>query len=202
MSVRDWRWLAPLALLGAAAAMAVLYMPGRQDAGHDHAPNPGVQRTIAVPSPHDPATGLSIHEARPVPGEARCPVCGMYPERYPRWAAQLIFADGAALFFDSPRELFLFLLDMDQYHDAHGPDEVERAYVSDAVDGQWVSIADAYFVQGSRVSGPMRGPDLPAFANAGAAEAFVAEQGGSLIRLEQITRDLLQSSGESDVQHP
>jgi nitrous oxide reductase accessory protein NosL len=48
----------------------------------------------------------------------------------------------------------------------------------------------------------MRGPDLPAFANAGAAEAFVAEQGGSLIRLEQITRDLLQSSGESDVQHP
>jgi nitrous oxide reductase accessory protein NosL len=39
----------------------------------------------------------------------------------------------------------------------------------------------------------MRNQDLPAFAERGAAEAFVAEQGGDWIRLEQITVDLLQS---------
>jgi copper chaperone NosL len=70
---------------------------------------------------HDPVIGLDPIAARPVPAEARCPVCGMYPARYPRWAAQLIFKDGKALFFDSPLELFRFLLDMGRYHDAHGP---------------------------------------------------------------------------------
>ncbi|MCA1804299.1 MAG: nitrous oxide reductase accessory protein NosL, partial [Xanthomonadaceae bacterium] len=118
-------------------------------------------------------------------------VCGMYPARYPRWAAQLIFKDGKAVFFDSPLELFRFLLDMGHYHDAHGPDDVARAYVSDAGDGRWVSIVEAHFVEGSGLLGPMRNPDLPAFAELEAAETFVAERGGRLIRMEQVTLDLL-----------
>lgn len=143
------------------------------------------------PSIHDPVVGLDPIAARPVPAEARCPVCGMYPARYPRWAAQLIFKDGKALFFDSPLELFRFLLDMGHYHDAHGPDDVARAYVSDAGDGRWVSIVEAHFVEGSGLLGPMHNPDLPAFAELEAAEAFVAERGGRLIRIEQVTLDLL-----------
>jgi copper chaperone NosL len=140
---------------------------------------------------HDPVMGLDPIAARPVPAEARCPICGMYPARYPRWAAQLIFKDGKALFFDSPLELFRFLLDMRHYHDAHGPDDVARAYVSDAGDGRWVSIVEAHFVEGSELLGPMHNPDLPAFAEREAAEAFVAERGGRLLRVEQVTQDLL-----------
>src|SRR5690606_33954239 len=65
-------------------------------------------RTIAA-IPYDPTTGLAMLAPRPVPVEARCPVCGMYPSRFARWAAQVIFADGAAHFFDSPVDVFLFL---------------------------------------------------------------------------------------------
>ena len=175
MRTRTAAWLLFALLLVAAGALGLWYFTGHPEASNPLPPQP----LLAEPLPHDPASGLDPFEARTVPAEARCPVCGMYPARYPRWAAQLIFRDGAALFFDSPLELFRFLFDMGHYHSAHGPDEVARAYVTDAGDGQWVPAAEAYFVQGSGLPGPMRGPDLPAFANADAAEAFVAEQGGA-----------------------
>lgn len=186
----DSRWLFGLLAL-VVVGLVILSL----QAGHDHLDHAahGVPARAIVPIPHDPASGLERYAARPVPEEARCPVCGMYPARTPRWAAQLIFNDGGALFFDSPLELFRFLLRMDLYHAGHDAQDVARAYVSDAGDGRWVSIAEAYFVQGSRQLGPMRNQDLPAFAEHGDAEAFMAEQGGTLIRLEQITLDLLQS---------
>lgn len=171
-----------LLLLVVAGTLGLWYFAGHGD-DVGHAPP---EHSI-----HDPVVGLDPIAARPVPAEARCPVCGMYPSRYPRWAAQLIFKDGKALFFDSPLELFRFLLDMGHYHDAHGPDDVARAYVSDAGDGRWVSIVEAHFVEGSGLLGPMHNPDLPAFAELEAAEAFVAERGGRPIRMEQITPDLL-----------
>ena len=82
---------------------------------------------IAAALPWDPASGLHIHAARPVPAQARCPVCGMYPSRYPRWAAQLIFEDGAAHFFDSPVDLFIFLEDTARYDPERAPDAHRRA---------------------------------------------------------------------------
>jgi hypothetical protein len=44
-----------------------------------------------------------------VPAEARCPVCGMYPARFPAWAAQVHLRDGSIRFFDSPVEFFRWL---------------------------------------------------------------------------------------------
>ena len=187
-----------LLLLLAAGALGLWYANGHQEGGlHPyHVP------AVARPFPYDPATGLEPFAARSVPTEARCPVCGMYPARYPRWAAQLIFKDGGVLFFDSPLELFRFLQDMGHYHATQGPEEVARAYVSDAEEGRWVSIVEAYFVSGSDLQGPMRTPDLPAFADEAAAAAFVAARGGRLIRLEQVTPDLLQSLGYPGHGHP
>jgi nitrous oxide reductase accessory protein NosL len=190
MKARTIPWLLFLLSLAASAVPGMAYSV---DHPHDHRGHPAGETNPAQALPHDPASDLDRLAARPVPAAARCPVCGMYPARYPRWAAQLIFNDGETLFFDSPVELFRFLLDMGRYHDAHGPDDVARAYVSDAGDGQWVPVVEAYFVQGSRLLGPMRNQDLPAFAQQQAAETFMAAQGGSLIRLEQITPDLLRS---------
>jgi len=46
-------------------------------------------------------------------------------------------------------------------------------------------------VQGSRALGPMRNGNLPAFANLEAARQFAREQGGQLLRADQITPALL-----------
>ncbi|MGE5332247.1 MAG: hypothetical protein ACM3Q3_10845, partial [Nitrospirota bacterium] len=44
---------------------------------------------VAPPTPYNPASGLPLQAARPVPADVRCPVCGMYPARSPDWAAQV-----------------------------------------------------------------------------------------------------------------
>jgi nitrous oxide reductase accessory protein NosL len=142
---------------------------------------------IAAALPWDPASGLHIHAARPVPAQARCPVCGMYPSRYPRWAAQLIFEDGAAHFFDSPVDLFIFLEDTARYDPERAGDAVAAHYVTDFDNGHWIAAGEAYFVIGSAARGPMRGADLPAFASRDAAAAFSTANGGEVAAFADIT---------------
>ncbi|MBN8442201.1 MAG: nitrous oxide reductase accessory protein NosL [Thauera sp.] len=140
---------------------------------------------------YDPASGLGLHDARPIPADARCAVCGMYPSRFPRWAAQLIFDDGRAHFFDSPVDLFLLLAEPARFDAQHRGEQAVALYVSDSRGGGWLDARRAVFVIGSRTRGPMRGPDLPAFADAASAEAFIAEQGGRAIGFDDITPTLL-----------
>lgn len=146
---------------------------------------------IAPAFPHDPASGLALHAARPVPKDARCPVCGMYPARYPRWAAQLVFEDGAAHFFDSPADLFHFMREPGRYDPERATDTVAASYLTDFISGDWIEAKDAVLVIGSTITGPMRGADLPAFASAAAAETFIAERGGKLLRFDEVSEDVV-----------
>lgn len=146
---------------------------------------------IAPAFPHDPASGLALHAARPVPKEARCPICGMYPARYPRWAAQLVFEDGAAHFFDSPADLLHFMRDPGRYDPERASDAVAAAYLTDFASGDWIEARNALLVIDSTIRGPMRGADLPAFASAAAAAAFIAERGGKLLRFEEVGEDTI-----------
>jgi copper chaperone NosL len=161
---------------------------------------------VSQPHPYDPASGLGLLEARPVPPDARCPVCGMYPARFPRWAAQIIFADGATHFFDSPVDLFMFLaeparfdsarfdsarfdsarFDSARFDSARSGADPAALHVADFDSGRWLDARRAVFVLGSSVRGPMRGPDLPAFADATAAEAFAAANGGRTLHFAEI----------------
>ena len=141
---------------------------------------------LSVPYPHDPASGLDRLAARPVPADARCPVCGMYPARFPKWAAQIIFSDGSAHFFDSPVDLFAFLDEPARFDAEHTAADAAALYVADHRSGTWVDARKAVFVIGSSVRGPMRGPDLPAFAEPGAAQTFIAEHGGRALAFDEI----------------
>ena len=152
------------------------------------------------PHPFDPASGLARHAARPVPQDARCPVCGMYPARFKQWAAQLIFRDGGAHFFDSPVDLFMFLAEparFDARYQAGGAagvlQEVAALHVSDHGGRGWIDARAAFYIAGSRVRGPMRGPDLPAFADAAAASAFAIREGGQVLAFGQVDAALLRS---------
>lgn len=148
--------------------------------------------------PHDAASGLALHAARPVPREARCPVCGMYPARYPRWAAQLVFADGAAHFFDSPVKLFQFMRDPGRYDPQRASDPIAAVYVTDFASGDWIDARTAHLVSGSSITGPMRVADLPAFASAAAAADFIAARGGSVLRFEDVNDEVLAALQRTD----
>lgn len=134
----------------------------------------------------DPAAGLARYEARPIPANARCPVCGMYPARFPKWAAQIIFSDRTAHFFDSPVDLFMFLDQTARFDPAHTVADVAAMYVADYRSGAWLDAHSAAFVLGAAVRGPMRGADLPAFADEASARIFAGEHGGRVLLFDGI----------------
>lgn len=138
-----------------------------------------------------PAAAAEEMAAQPVGKEMRCPVCGMYPARYPKWMAQVIFKDGVLRAADSPLDLFRFLHDMAKYDRKHGKDEIAAIYLTDFAKGGWVDAKRAYFVAGSSARGPMNNADLPAFNGREAAEKFAAANGGRVLGFEQITAELI-----------
>lgn len=147
---------------------------------------------VAPPTPFDAGAGLSLLAARPVPADARCPVCGMFPARSRDWAAQVIFQDnGDAQFFDSPLSLLIYLQDVGRYTRGRSAAEIGALYVTDAAGGAWIKAESAVYVQGSSALGPMRAGNLPAFADAANAEAFARQRGGRLLRFEQIDAHML-----------
>ena len=200
-------WRRRLLLAGAASALAAgsaLFLDYGSQPGLGFEP-PAEDVCIVAPArvtephAHDPASGLGIHDARPIPADARCPICGMYPARFPRWAAQLIFKDGATHFFDSPVDLFMYLETPERFGSERKPADVATIYVADFRSGAWLPARQAVFVRDSRARGPMRGPDLPAFADAAAAQAFIAEQGGRALSFAQIDASVV--GGLRDANH-
>lgn len=148
---------------------------------------------VAPPTPYDPASGLPLAAAREVPVDARCPVCGMYPARARAWAAQVIFANGDAHFFDSPLSLMMYLGNVGHYTRGRTADALVARYVSDLDTGAWVPAQQALYVAGSSALGPMRAGNLPAFADAAAATAFVRHRGGRVVAWGAVDAALLRT---------
>lgn len=146
---------------------------------------------VAPPQPYNAASGLALLAPRPVPSDARCPVCGMFPARAPQWAAQAIFKNGDTHYFDSPVSLYLYLHAVQRFSPGRNASEVAATFVTDLGTRAWTPAAQAHYVQGSRAMGPMRNGNLPAFASLDAARKFADQQGGQVLRADQITPTLL-----------
>lgn len=152
---------------------------------------PAVDICIVAPTfAYDPSTGRAPGAPREVPPEARCPVCGMFPARYPRWAAQVIFANGDVQYLDSPLSLFLYLQQVPRYTTGQSTASIVASYVTDLETGAWITSEQAWYVHGSGQMGPMRSGNLPAFTTVDQARAFAARQGGEWLTAESLRRGL------------
>ena len=150
---------------------------------------------VAPPTPYNPASGLPLESARPVPADVRCPVCGKFPARSPDWAAQVIFANGDAQFFDSPLSLFMYLSDVARYSPGRSADEIVARYVTDVSSKSWTDARSAFYVHGSSAKGPMRAGNLPAFASKKAALQFAAQRGGTVLAYADVDAGLVTQLG-------
>lgn len=178
--------LSALALLGLTGAAA-----WRLQRTPDVPPPPDDWCIVAPPTPYDPALGQPVTAARAVPADARCPVCGMYPARAPDWAAQVIFDNGDAQFFDSPLSLLRYLADVGHYSRGRDASQIMARYVTDTGTREWVALESAFLVHGSAALGPMRAGNLPGFATRSAAQAFAAQRGGKVLVAAQVDAPLL-----------
>lgn len=145
---------------------------------------------VAPTFAYDPGTGREPSAPREVPAKARCPVCGMFPARYPLWAAQVIFANGDVQYLDSPLSLFIYLQQVPRYTAGQSAANIVTSYVTDLDTGTWVATAQAWFVHRSRLMGPMRSGNLPAFATLDQARDFADREGGEWLSAEVLRKRL------------
>lgn len=185
--------LTGLAGVGALMAAAVWkFSPPGAASGTAGQPLPDDVCVVAPPTPFDPASGLPLDAPRAIPPDARCPVCGMYPARSAQWAAQAIFANGDAHFFDSPLSLFQYLANVGQYSPGRTVQDLVARYVTDSDTGAWIAADTAMYVDGSSARGPMRAGNLPAFASPEAARRFVGQRGGRAIAFGNVDGAVLE----------
>jgi nitrous oxide reductase accessory protein NosL len=95
----------------------------------------------------------------------KCPVCGMFLYKYPRWVARIVYHD-KSLSFDGVK-------DMMKYYFKH-KSNIKDILVQDYYTQKTINAKDAYFVIGSDVYGPM-GNELIAFETKKSANRFALD---------------------------
>lgn len=121
--------------------------------------------------------------------DEKCPVCGMFVYKYPRWAAQLTY-DGGHFSFDGVKDMAKYLQTPAKYGGKADfkPKEVMVTdyYTQLAIDGK-----SAFYVIGSDVLGPM-GHELIPFEKKSDADTFLKDHKGTkIVKLDEITSSML-----------
>ena len=129
--------------------------------------------------------------AKPSPKD-KCPVCGMFVSKYPDWVATIVFKDGTLRYFDGPKDLFKFLLDLKQFAPGKGQSDIDRFFVNDYYAVRLIDGRSAFYVIGSDVYGPM-GKELIPFEKETEAREFLKDHGGkNMLRYQDVTPRILQ----------
>ena len=127
--------------------------------------------------------GVIAKEARiHVTHDEKCPVCGMYVYKYPKWAAQIYYHD-KHYSFDGVKDMMKWYFDHKE--------GIDKIMVSDyysmlAVDGK-----KTYYVIGSDTYGPM-GHELVPFESLSDAQNFLKDHRGKrVLKFEDITKEMV-----------
>ncbi len=124
----------------------------------------------------------------PAANKDRCPVCGMYPAKYPKHKCQMITKDKHVYHFCSTQHLFEFLKNSRKY--ATKDVTPFRIWVVDFPAGAWIGGKTAYYVVGSGKKGPM-GHEAIAFDKKKTAGEFASKEGGKVLTFAQVTIDAI-----------
>lgn len=114
----------------------------------------------------------------------KCPVCGMFVAKYPRWAAQIFYAHGDhehKFSFDGVKDLMKFYFDPQKWGDYKvSIDMISKILVTDYYSQEGIDGMKAFYVIGSDVYGPM-GNELIPFINLSDAKTFMEDHKGEKI---------------------
>ncbi len=134
------------------------------------------------------AGGVTAHEHTEnnvhVPHGAKCPVCGMFVSKYPKWAAEIDIG-GKHHYFDGVKDMMkYYIFDGDFPFDRT---KITAILVTDYYTLEALPAKEAYYVIGSKQYGPM-GNELIPFKTEKEAKDFIADHGGDrIVRFGEIT---------------
>jgi len=118
-----------------------------------------------------------------------CPLCGMYPARYPEFNCQIVFEDGSYEAFDSAIGLMVYLLFTD--NTGIKLKSIAKIYFKDYLKERWLEAGKTFFVTGSEIMGPMGVEFLPVDSEQAAKELKKQEKGKDIIHFKKINRQYM-----------
>lgn len=123
----------------------------------------------------------------------KCPVCGMFVHKYPKWAAKIEYTLNGAenhAVFDGAKDMFKFYFNPEKWGSYKGI-KMDSIAVTDYYTNKAVGAKKAFYVTGSDVYGPM-GRELIPFATKENAESFSADHSGKqILTFDEITEGMV-----------
>ena len=130
-----------------------------------------------------------------VGNDEKCPVCGMFVHKYPKWAAKMVYGLNGKenhFVFDGVKDMMKFYFNPAKWGDYKGL-TAKELLVTDYYTGKAVNAKNAFYVTSSEVFGPM-GKELVPFAGRKYAETFMNDHGGKkILTFDEITADTVDS---------
>lgn len=135
----------------------------------------------------DESEGFTDSSQIQVPKDVKCPVCGMFVAKYPKWVAKISFTNGHAHYFDGAKDMFKYYFEPQRYMGKHSQADFKDIEVTNYYTLEGVDAKEAYFVIGSNVYGPM-GHELIPFSTLKEAQNFEKTKfGKEILRFDEVT---------------
>ncbi len=126
----------------------------------------------------------SIKNKVEVEEREKCPVCGMFVAKYPRWAAQIFYKHGDhehKFSFDGVKDMMKFYFNPKKWGEYPvSKDMISKILVTDYYSQEAIDGIKAFYVIGSDVYGPM-GNELIPFISENDAKIFKNDHDGKKI---------------------
>lgn len=120
----------------------------------------------------------NVYKEIPITKHDKCPICGMFVYKYPRWIAQLAYKNHHYS-FDGCKDMMKYY-----FSDKNSPKEI---IVRDYYTQKIINGREAYYVIGSNVLGAM-GNELIPFKTLKSAKTFYFDhEGKKILRFNEIT---------------
>ncbi len=130
--------------------------------------------------------------------DKKCPVCGMFVYKYPRWATVLEITNKTnteKLYFDGVKDLMRFYFNPTEWGN-YKDINIANILVTDYYKQISINGRDAIYVINSDIFGPM-GNELIPFTSNGEAKSFVRDHGGSVVKsFDDVTPEMVKSLDE------
>jgi len=126
-----------------------------------------------------------------VPKNAKCPVCGMFVSKYPKWVAKIEVSNGHEHYFDGVKDMMKFYLNPVKFEHNHKKTDITKLIVTDYYSLNSIDGTKAFYVIGSNIYGPM-GEELIPFEKETQAKDFLNNHfGKKILKFEDIKENIL-----------
>lgn len=112
----------------------------------------------------------------------KCPICGMFVYKYPKWASQI--------FYGKEHYSFDGVKDMMKYYFKHQKN-ITDMLVRDYYSQESIKADEAFYVIGSNVYGPMGSELIPFVDEEDAKTFYIDHNGKKIIKFKNITKKLV-----------